>query len=325
MTDYPEIGYAEGYSSASVVIGETSESVYLDALREVLSTGTVVPDRTGVGTLSKVAMTCRYRGLQHRIPLLTTKRMSFHSILGELIWFLNGDTNTKFLTDNNISIWNEWADANGDLGPIYGQQWRNFGGSGVDQIRDLIIGLRKDPLSRRHIVSAWNPTDIGKMALPPCHSFFQLIVRPSGIGGGNTVDVTEDCSSEPYYEKTKDRETLYYAVSLSLYQRSADMFLGVPYNIASYSVLLKLICAYASTEYQLFSPVELIHTMGDCHIYLNHVDQVKEQLSRTRKLPPDVVLSEAIANSDFLKGLKFEDVILQNYDAHPAIKAPVAV
>lgn len=282
-------------------MSNTNEEVYLQLLEKVVTTGIKKSDRTGTGTVSIIAPQARYDVSNGRMPLLTTKKVSFKNILTELLWFLNGDTNIKYLTDNNNSIWNEWASPEGDLGPIYSHQWRNFNSQGVDQIKDLIDGLVKDPLGRRHIVSAWNPAQLKDMALPPCHCFFQLLTTP--IGESND-----------------------FKVSLMLYQRSADMFLGVPYNIASYTILLNLLCIKASTPEQTFFPDELIHNMGDSHVYSNHVDQVSQQLLRVPYPSPEVEYDVTlIKNSDYLKNLPVSVVSLLTYKHHDAIKAPVAV
>lgn len=227
-------------------------------------------------------------------PLLTTKRMSFHNIVTELLWFLRGETNIRWLQERKCTIWDEFADENGNLGPVYGAQWRNFGGgsTGVDQIKDLITGLIKDPFSRRHIVTAWDPTKIKYMALPPCHMFFQ-------------------CSVSRFY----GREFL----DLQMYQRSADLFLGVPYNIASYALLLLILAQMCD-----YVPGCLMITFGDLHIYTNHLPQVDEQLAREPKPLPRVKLPKINSIDDF-KSLEPQDFTLQGYDYHPAIKADVNV
>lgn len=273
---------------------------YLDALQTVLDRGTVSTDRTGTGTISHFGMQCRYP-LSEGFPLVTTKKLHLRSIIHELLWFLSGDTNIRYLRENGVSIWDEWADENGDLGPVYGHQWRRFPKleralsddsepklllGEVDQISDLIEAIRKTPDSRRLIVSAWNPGDVPQMALPPCHTLWQVRI----LGG---------------------------KLHLQLYQRSADMFLGVPFNIASYALLLVMLAEVAGYE-----PGDFIHTIGDAHIYSNHMDQVKLQLSRQPKPLPQLRLTrKATSIFDF----RFEDFEFLNYDPAPGIKAPVAV
>ncbi len=274
---------------------------YLDQLRYILEHGEVSDDRTGTGTLSCFGMQARY-SLAEGFPLVTTKKLHLRSIVHELLWFLSGDTNIRYLKDNGVSIWDEWADENGDLGPVYGHQWRAFprleplpgtpgdeplyrAGS-VDQIAELVEMIRKSPDSRRLIVSAWNPADVPDMALPPCHTLWQVRI----IGG---------------------------KLHLQLYQRSADMFLGVPFNIASYALLQAMLAHVTGYE-----PGDFVHTMGDAHIYSNHVEQVKLQLSREpRPLPQLRIKREVSSIFDF----KYEDFEFVDYDPHPAIKAPVAV
>lgn len=296
----------------------SNERKYLSLLEQVLTKGHFSEDRTGTGTLSLFGTQIKYDISSEYVPLLTTKKVSFHNILTELIWFLNGDTNTKFLELHGNKIWDAWKDDNGDLGPIYGASWRNFNGQGIDQIQDLINGLRDNPLSRRHIVSAWNPLQTSNMALPPCHSFFQLLARQEeGYGL-----VTSSDTDKPL------RVAKHHQVSLMLHQRSADMFLGVPYNIVSYSLLLQLICKVATDPDKgvYFYPNELIHNMGDCHIYTNHIEQVKEQLSRSPLSNPYVSLNlSALSKCMDLKNLPVSVFSLHNYQHHPAIIAPVAV
>jgi thymidylate synthase len=256
---------------------------YLDALQHILDYGTPSEDRTGTGTLSVFGMQMRY-DMAQGFPLVTTKKVHLKSIIHELLWFLSGDTNIRYLQENGVSIWNEWADSSGDLGPVYGKQWRDFGG--VDQIVSLERMIRQSPDSRRLIVSAWNPADVPNMALPPCHTLWQVRV----LGG---------------------------KLHLQLYQRSADMFLGVPFNIASYALLAQMLAHVAGLE-----PGEFVHTLGDAHIYRNHMDQVREQLSRApRPLPRMVLLRKPESVLDF----RYDDFRLEGYDPHPAIKAPVAV
>lgn len=268
---------------------------YLDVLREVMDRGIPSSDRTGTGTISHFGMQVRYP-LAEGFPLVTTKRLHLRSIIHELLWFLSGDTNIRYLKENGVSIWDEWADENGDLGPVYGAQWRRFPvmrekngnvvvGS-VDQIQTLIDQIRKKPDSRRLIVSAWNPGEVDQMALPPCHTLWQV-------------------------------RTLGGKLHLQLYQRSADLFLGVPFNVASYALLAHMLAHVTGYEVGDF-----IHTMGDAHIYSNHVEQVKLQLSRdTRPLPNLRIARDVKSIFDF----KFEDFLIEGYDPHPAIKAPVAV
>ncbi len=256
---------------------------YLDGLRYILEHGVPSEDRTGTGTLSVFGLQMRY-DLAEGFPLVTTKRVHLKSIIHELLWFLSGDTNIRYLQENGVTIWDEWADAAGDLGPVYGRQWRDFGG--VDQISELLRQIRETPDSRRMIVSAWNPPDVPNMALPPCHTLWQVRV----LGG---------------------------KLHVQLYQRSADMFLGVPFNIASYALLQLMLAKVTGLE-----PGEFVHTMGDAHIYSNHLEQVQTQLAReTRPLPRMQILRQPDSIFDF----RFEDFQIEGYDPHPAIKAPVAV
>ena len=266
------------------------EQGYLQLLRDVLERGEKREDRTGTGTLSLFGVQCRY-DLAQGFPVLTTKKLHLRSIIHELLWFLKGETNLKYLHENKVSIWDEWARSDGDLGPIYGYQWRKWGasggGSGIDQISALIEGLKKNPRSRRHLVSAWNVADISKMALPPCHVLFQFYVHSDN------------------------------RLSCQLYQRSADIFLGVPFNIASYSLLTLMIAQVCDLK-----PGEFVHTMGDAHLYLNHVDQAKEQLSRQPRPLPTMKLNSRVRD---IFEFQFDDFTLENYDPHPTIKAPIAV
>lgn len=259
---------------------------YLKSLRHVLENGSDRGDRTGTGTRSVFGMQTRY-DLTQGFPATTTKRLWFKGVVHELLWFLKGETNIAYLQENKVKIWDAWADEDGELGPVYGQQWRSWGSSGVDQIKQIVKSLRDNPESRRHIVSAWNVADIDKMALPPCHLLFQFYVRE-----GKYLDC-------------------------QLYQRSADMFLGVPFNIASYSVLthmLAQVCGYTAGEF--------VHTIGDAHIYSNHFDQVEEQLSREPMELPTLWLNPEIKDID---DFTFEDIRLEGYRSHPTIKAPIAV
>lgn len=261
---------------------------YLELLRHILATGTEKHDRTGTGTISVFGYQMRFN-LEDGFPLLTTKKLHVRSIIYELLWFLRGDTNIRYLHENKVTIWDEWADANGDLGPIYGYQWRSWPtreGKSIDQISQVIDSIKQNPDSRRHIVSAWNVEEIDKMALPPCHIFFQFYIANNKL-------------------------------SCQLYQRSADVFLGVPFNIASYA-LLTLMTAQI-TGYQ---PGELIHTLGDAHIYKNHIEQAKLQLTREPSPLPTMILNPEIHS---IFDFRYEDFQLINYRAHPHIKAEISV
>ncbi|HSL17652.1 MAG TPA: thymidylate synthase [Methylomirabilota bacterium] len=261
---------------------------YLDLLGHILDTGIAKDDRTGTGTLSVFGYQMRV-DLTEGFPLLTTKKLHLRSIIHELLWFLAGDTNLRYLHDNKVTIWDEWADEHGELGPIYGYQWRSWptpDGGHVDQIGRLVDGIRTNPDSRRHIVSAWNVADIERMALPPCHCLFQFWVADGGL-------------------------------SCQLYQRSADVFLGVPFNIASYALLAMMVAQVCDLE-----PRELVHTFGDVHLYRNHLDQARLQLQREpRRLPTMTLNPEVRSIFDF----RFPDFELSGYDPHPHIKAPIAV
>lgn len=272
---------------------------YLDLLQHILDDGYQKGDRTGTGTISIFGYQMRFN-LEDGFPLLTTKKVHLRSIIHELLWLINGDTNIKYLHDNKVSIWDEWADSNGDLGPIYGAQWRNWNNEGIDQIADLIESIKNNPNSRRHIVTAWNPSVLpdekskdfaknvadGKAALPPCHAFFQFYVADNKL-------------------------------SCQLYQRSADVFLGVPFNIASYSLLTMMIAQVCDLGLGDF-----VHTFGDVHIYNNHIEQVKLQLSREpRQLPTMKINPEIRSIFDF----KYEDFKLENYNPYDAIKADVSI
>ena len=261
---------------------------YLDLLREIRDNGVTKTDRTGVGTKSIFGHQMRFN-LQDGFPLLTTKKVFLKGIIYELLWFLKGDTNIKFLTDNNVHIWDEWADENGDLGYVYGKQWRSWettDGRVIDQISQVVDLIKNHPDSRRILVTAWNPAEIDKMALPPCHCLFQFYVADGKL-------------------------------SCQLYQRSADTFLGVPFNIASYALLTMMLAQVCGLK-----PGEFIHTTGDTHIYLNHLNQVNEQLSREpRPLPKMIINPDVKSIFDF----KYEDFKLEGYDPYPAIKAPVAI
>jgi thymidylate synthase len=261
---------------------------YLDLMRTVLEHGARKSDRTGTGTLSIFGAQLRFN-LEAGFPLLTTKKVHLKSIIHELLWFLKGETNIRYLKENGVSIWDEWADDNGELGPVYGYQWRSWpapDGRHIDQVRQVLEQIRVNPDSRRMIVSAWNVADLDKMALMPCHAFFQFYVA--------------------------DRR-----LSCQLYQRSADIFLGVPFNIASYSLLTMMIAQVCGLK-----PGDFVHTFGDTHLYLNHLDQAREQLSREPRRLPIMKLNPAVRD---LFAFKYEDFTLEDYEPHPAIKAPIAV
>lgn len=261
---------------------------YHDLMRRVLETGTKKEDRTGTGTLSVFGHQMRF-DLSEGFPMVTTKKLHLKSIVHELLWFLAGDTNIKYLKENGVRIWDEWADENGNLGPVYGYQWRSWpapNGESIDQITNLINMIKKNPDSRRLIVSAWNPALIEQMALPPCHCLFQFYVADGKL-------------------------------SCQLYQRSADIFLGVPFNIASYSLLTLMVAQVCGLK-----PGEFVHTFGDAHLYSNHIEQAKEQLTRQPYKLPEMHLNPHVTN---LFDFKFEDFELIGYEAHPHIKAPVAV
>lgn len=261
---------------------------YLDLIQRVLDEGVRKEDRTGTGTISVFGYQMRF-DMADGFPLLTTKKLHLKSIIHELLWFIKGDTNIKYLVDNGVTIWNEWADASGDLGPIYGHQWRSwpdYEGGTIDQLHEAIETIKHNPDSRRIIVSAWNVAAIDKMALPPCHAFFQFYVADGKL-------------------------------SLQLYQRSADIFLGVPFNIASYALLLKMVVQVTGLQTGTF-----VHTLGDAHIYLNHLDQVRLQLSREPRALPEMHLNPGIRH---IEEFRLEDFALSGYDPHPHIKGAVAV
>jgi thymidylate synthase len=261
---------------------------YLSLLQHIKDTGLVKSDRTGTGTISVFGYQMRFN-LSDGFPLLTTKKVHMKSIIHELLWFINGDTNIKYLNDNGVTIWDEWANKDGELGPVYGKQWRSWHSSDgrvIDQLSELIEGLKKNPDSRRHIISAWNVGDLNKMALPPCHALFQFYVADGKL-------------------------------SCQLYQRSADVFLGVPFNIASYALFTMMIaqvCGYEAGEF--------IHTLGDAHIYTNHLEQVDLQLSRKPKVLPKMLINPNVKN---ILDFKYEDFSLTGYNPDPAIKAPIAI
>jgi thymidylate synthase len=261
---------------------------YLDLLRHVLEHGKPKADRTGTGTYSVFGAQARF-DLRHHFPVLTTKKLHLRSIIYELLWFLRGDTNVKYLQENKVTIWDEWADENGSLGRVYGAQWcdwRTADGRSINQIDDVIAQIKKNPDSRRLIVTAWNPGEIAQMALAPCHALFQFYVSDGEL-------------------------------SCQLYQRSADVFLGVPFNIASYALLTLMVAQVCDLK-----PGEFVHTFGDLHLYSNHVEQAKLQLSREPRPLPQIKLNSAVKN---IHDFKFEDIELVGYDPHPAIKAPIAV
>ena len=265
-----------------------SERQYLDLLAEVLQNGARKTDRTGTGTLSVFGRQLRF-DIADRFPLLTTKKLHTKSILTELLWFLRGDTYVKWLQERGVTIWDEWADENGNLGPVYGYQWRHWrtpDGREIDQIFEVLKNLKTKPDSRRHIVSAWNPADVDKMALPPCHALFQFYVANGKL-------------------------------SCQMYQRSADLFLGVPFNIASYAALTLMVAQVTDLK-----PGDFVLTLGDAHIYLNHLEQVREQLTRSPRPFPKLKLNPAVKE---LLEFRYEDFTLEGYDPHPAIKAPIAV
>ncbi len=261
---------------------------YHDLMRHVLDKGATKTDRTGTGTLSVFGYQMRY-DLQEGFPMMTTKKVHMKSILHELLWFLKGDTNIKYLKDNGVSIWDEWADENGNLGPVYGSQWRSWpaaDGRHIDQITQVINQIKNNPDSRRMIVSAWNVGEIDKMKLPPCHAFFQFYVAEGKL-------------------------------SCQLYQRSADIFLGVPFNIASYAILTMMVAQVCNLK-----AGEFIHTLGDAHLYSNHIEQANLQLSRDLRKLPALKINPEVKD---IFGFKFEDFTLEGYDPHPHIKAAVAV
>src|SRR5215470_3257230 len=261
---------------------------YLELMEHTLADGVEKRDRTGTGTVSIFGHQMRF-DLSQGFPLVTTKKLHVKSIIYELLWFLRGDTNVKYLNDHGISIWDEWADERGDLGPVYGQQWRSWpaaDGKTIDQMADVLAAIRRNPDSRRLIVSAWNPADVDKMALPPCHCLFQFYVAKGRL-------------------------------SCQLYQRSGDVFLGVPFNIASYALLTQMMAQVTGLE-----PGDFVHTLGDAHLYLNHLEQARLQLSRPPRPLPRMTLNPAVTD---LFAFRYEDFSLEGYDPHPHIKAKVAV
>ncbi|MCM2399130.1 thymidylate synthase [Rhizobium sp. S95] len=261
---------------------------YLDLLQHVMDNGTDRGDRTGTGTRSVFGYQMRY-DLGEGFPVLTTKKLHLRSIIHELLWFLKGETNIAYLHEHGVSIWDEWADENGNLGPVYGAQWRSWptgDGGHIDQIANLVEGIRKNPNSRRHIVSAWNPAEVDEMALPPCHCLFQFYVADGRL-------------------------------SCQLYQRSADIFLGVPFNIASYALLTMMVAQVTDLE-----PGDFVHTLGDAHLYANHFEQAKQQLARTPKALPRMKINPEVRD---IFSFRFEDFSLEGYEADASIKAPIAV
>lgn len=279
-------------SASTPAAADHPERQYLALLQDILDNGVQRGDRTGTGTLGVFGRQMRF-DLSRGFPLLTTKKLHLKSIVLELLWFLRGDTNVRWLQERGVSIWDEWADENGDLGPVYGRQWRSWtapDGRVIDQIAGVVENLKTNPNSRRHIVSAWNPADVDDMALPPCHCLFQFFVAPDEEGGGK--------------------------LSCQLYQRSADVFLGVPFNIASYALLTMMMAQVTGLK-----PGEFVHSFGDAHLYLNHLDQTRLQLSRE---PLDLPTMRLAPRRD-LFAFEYEDFVLEGYQAHPGIKAPIAV
>lgn len=263
------------------------ERPYLDLVADIMAHGVLRDDRTGTGTLGVFGRQIRF-DLSRGFPLLTTKRVHFKSVAVELLWFLRGDTNVRWLQERGVTIWDEWADADGELGPVYGHQWRSWAapdGRSIDQIAKLVEGLKANPSSRRHVVSAWNPAEVDDMALPPCHCLFQFFVADGRL-------------------------------SCQLYQRSADVFLGVPFNIASYALLTLMIAQVVGLE-----PGEFVHSFGDAHLYVNHLDQARTQLARAPRDFPRLVLTPRASLFDYA----YEDMALEGYDPHPLIRAPIAV
>jgi thymidylate synthase len=261
---------------------------YLDLMRHVLERGASKTDRTGTGTLSTFGWQMRF-DLRQGFPLLTTKKVHLKSVIYELLWFLRGDTNVHWLQEHGVTIWDEWADERGELGPVYGSQWRSWpspDGGSIDQIARVVDSIRRNPDSRRHIVSAWNPAEIDRMKLPPCHALFQFYVAAGEL-------------------------------SCQLYQRSADIFLGVPFNIASYALLTMMTAQVTGLR-----AGEFIHVLGDAHLYVNHLEQAREQLSRAPRPLPRMRLNPAVRD---VFAFRYEDFILEGYDPHPAIRAPIAV
>lgn len=302
---------------------------YLNLLRHILRQGRVKSDRTGTGTASVFGYQMRFP-LSTHFPLLTTKKVHTRSIIYELLWFLNGDTNIKYLKDNGVSIWDEWADENGDLGPIYGSQWRTWPtneGSHIDQIANVMQSLQNNPFSRRHIVSAWNPSQVDSMAIPPCHTMFQFYVDELSLyervelyktmqSRGEAPECDLSDSEQSVQDKLTAMSVPTLRLSCQLYQRSADTFLGIPFNIASYSLLTHMVAQQLG-----YAVGDFVHTLGDAHIYSNHMEQALTQLARTPKESPVLRLRKAPSLFEYT----FEDFEFLGYDPDPAIKAPVAV
>jgi thymidylate synthase len=289
-TEYPQAVHRGDARPDRADLGATVARVrqYLDLVERVLEEGARKDDRTGTGTLSLFGAQMRF-DLADGFPLVTTKKVHVHSVVGELLWFIRGDANVRWLQENGITIWDEWADENGDLGPVYGHQWRSWSapdGRTIDQLQAVIDGIRDDPDSRRHVVSAWNVADLPRMALAPCHALFQFYVAGDRL-------------------------------SCQLYQRSADVFLGVPFNIASYALLTHMVAQVTGLK-----PGEFIHTFGDAHLYRNHFEQAHLQLSRAPRPLPRLKLNPEVRD---IFGFRYEDVVVEGYDPHPAIKAAVAV
>jgi thymidylate synthase len=309
---------------------------YQNLLLNVMNNGRDKSDRTGTGTRSVFGTQTRYN-LLNELPVVTTKKVALKAVIHELLWIISGSTNINYLKENNVNIWNEWATDEGELGPVYGEMWRNFPSSNsfnVDQLENVIHELKINPNSRRLVVSSWNPdllpdthftpsqnASMNKQALPPCHTMFQLMTTP--------MTIKERCeyANINYLEKTKsfskyldEKSVPKNYLSCQMYQRSGDLFLGVPFNITSYSILTYLIACITKTV-----PYEFIHTIGDAHIYSNHFDQVKEQLSRECMQPPTLSFSEKSSDYTNIDSFGFEDIIINNYDHHPAIKALVAI
>ena len=279
-------GAAAEHAGPGATVGRVRQ--YLDLLERVLDEGARKDDRTGTGTLSLFGAQLRF-DLSAGFPLVTTKKVHVHSVVGELLWFIRGDSNVRWLQEHGITIWDEWADENGDLGPVYGRQWRSWpapNGRQLDQLATVIEGIRRDPDSRRHIVSAWNVADLSAMALAPCHALFQFYVADGRL-------------------------------SCQLYQRSADLFLGVPFNIASYALLTHMVAQVTELE-----PGDFVHTLGDAHLYLNHVEQAREQLTREPRPLPHLALDPSCRAID---EFSFDSIEVVGYDPHPAIRAPIAV
>ena len=269
-------------------MSRSAEYQYLDLMRHVLERGAAKSDRTGTGTRSVFGWQMRF-ALDEAFPLLTTKKLHLKSIAYELLWFLKGSTNVRWLQENGVSIWDEWADEKGELGPVYGYQWRNWetpDGRKIDQIAEVVKSIRANPDSRRHIVTAWNPADVPKMKLPPCHAFFQFYVADGRL-------------------------------SCQMYQRSADIFLGVPFNIASYALLTLMVAQVCNLK-----PGDFVHTLGDAHLYVNHLEQAREQLAREPRAFPRMHLDPSVRE---LADFRYEHFRLEGYDPHPGIKAPIAV